>query len=67
MRAVKVTTGELLWQDSFPVGQDLSVNHISGLLVYQNYLVVAPDPSALMLNGTQLFASRDLERGHRWP
>lgn len=52
--AVNVATGELLWQDSFPAGQDLSVNHISGLLVYQNYLVVAPDPTALMLDGTQL-------------
>ena len=46
--AVNVATGELLWQDSFPAGQDLSVNHISGLLVYQNYLVVAPDPTALI-------------------
>jgi hypothetical protein len=52
--AVNVATGELLWQDSFPAGQDLSVNHISGLLTYQNYLVVAPDPTALMLDGTQL-------------
>ena len=52
--AVNVATGELLWQDSFPAGQDLFVNHISGLLVYQNYLVVAPDPTAVMLNGTQL-------------
>lgn len=52
--AVNVATGELLWQDSFPAGQDLSANHLSGLLAYQDYLVVAPDPSALMLNGTQL-------------
>jgi hypothetical protein len=52
--AVNVATGESLWQDSFPAGQDLSVNHVSGLLVYQNYLVVAPDPAALMLDGTQL-------------
>jgi PQQ-like domain len=52
--AVNVATGELLWQNSFASEQQSFANHISGLLVYQNYLVVAPDPTALMLDGTQL-------------
>jgi hypothetical protein len=50
--AVNVATGELLWQHSFSAGQQLSVNHVAGLLPYQNYLVVEPDPAALMVDGT---------------